>query len=127
MTEQDVRQWLDEYGRAWVEGDPEQAAALFTGTAVYRVTPFANPMKGRPAIRKYWQEGAADAQENVAFSAQVWAVVDQTAIAGWQASFTRKGSGTRVELDGTFRLTFAAERGALRCARLEEWWHHKES
>ncbi len=127
MTEQDVQRWLDEYGRAWEDGDPDQAVALFTGAAVYRETPFGDPLKGRQQIRKYWQEGAADAQEGVEFSAQVWAVVDDTAIAGWQASFTRKDSGVRVELDGTFRLTFVAERGALRCSRLEEWWHHRES
>ena len=127
MTEQDVRRWLDEYGRAWVDGDPDQVVALFTDTAAYRETPFDEPMRGRQEIRKYWQEGAGDAQENVKFSAQVWAVVDQTAIAGWQASFTRKDSGARVELDGTFRLTFAAEGGGLRCARLEEWWHHRDS
>ena len=127
MTELDVQRWLAEYGRAWVDGDPDRVITLFTDTAVYRVTPFANPMKGRRAIRKYWQEGAADAQENVVFSAQVWAVVDEIAIAGWQASFTRKASGVRVELDGTFRLAFAAERGALRCTRLEEWWHHKDT
>lgn len=127
MTEQDVQRWLDEYGRAWVDGDPDQAVALFTDAAVYRETPFDDPMRGRREIRKYWQEGAADAQEDVEFSAQVWAVVDQTAIAGWQATFTRNGSGARVELDGTFRLTFVVERGALRCSRLEEWWHHRES
>ena len=127
MTEQDVQRWLDEYGRAWINGDPEQVVALFTDTAVYRETPFAEPMRGRQQIRRYWQEGAAGAQENVTFSAQVWAVVDRTAIAGWQAGFWRKDSGVRVELDGTFRLTFDAERGALRCTRLEEWWHHRES
>ena len=127
MTEQDVQRWLDEYGRAWVNGDPDQAVALFTDTAVYRETPFDEPMRGRREIRKYWQDGAADAQENVEFSAQVWAVADETAIAGWQANFTRKASGVRVELDGTFRLGFVTERGALRCARLEEWWHHRES
>ena len=127
MTEQDVQDWLDEYGRAWVEGDPDRAAALFSDTAIYRETPFDDPMRGRHAIREYWRLNAADAQMDVEFASQVWAVTTDTAIAGWQARFTRKASGTRVELDGTFRLVFSGEQGALQCVVLEEWWHRRES
>lgn len=84
-------------------------------------------MRGRREIREYWQEGAADAQENVEFMSQVWAVVDDTATAGWQARFTEKTSGVRVELDGTFRFVFSSEQGALQCTILEEWWHSRKS
>ena len=127
MMEQDVQDWLDEYGRAWVDGDPDRAVALFSDTATYRETPFDDPVKGRHAIREYWRKNAADAQEDVEFASQVWAVTNDTAIAGWQARFTRKASGARVELDGTFRLVFSGEPGALQCTVLEEWWHRRES
>ena len=59
MTEQDVQDWLDEYGRAWVDGDPDRAVALFSDTATYREVPFDDPMRGRHAIREYWRENAA--------------------------------------------------------------------
>ena len=85
------------------------------------------PVRGRREIQEYWQHGAADAQENVEFASQVWAVDNDTAIAGWQASFTRKASGVRVELNGTFRLVFSGEQGALQCTVLEEWWHRRET
>ena len=127
MTEQDVQDWLNAYGRAWIDGDPERAVALFSDTATYRETPFDDPMRGRHQIRKYWQKNAADGQEDVEFASQVWAVGKDTAIAGWQARFTNKASGTRVELDGTFRLVFSREQGAFQCTILEEWWHSKES
>jgi ketosteroid isomerase-like protein len=127
MTEQDVQNWLDEYGRAWVNGDPDHVVTLFSETATYRLTPFDDPMRGRPEIREYWQNGAADAQENVEFASQVWAVKNDTAIAGWQARFTLKASGVREELDGTFRLVFSNEQGTLQCTILEEWWHSRES
>ena len=127
MTEQDVQDWLDEYGRAWVDGDPDRVVVLFSDTATYRETPFDKPMRGQREIREYWQEGAADAQENVEFTSQVWAVVDDTAIAGWQARLNEKASGVRVELDGTFRLVFSSEQGALQCTLLEEWWHSRKS
>ena len=127
MTEQDVQNWLDDYGRAWVNGDPDHVVTLFTDDATYRETPFDDPMTGRDEIRHYWQTNAADAQENVEFTSQVWAVKDDTAIAGWQAKFTEKATGNRVELDGVFRLVFSDEQGTLRCTSLEEWWHSRES
>ena len=127
MTEQDVQNWLDEYGRAWVNGDPDHLVALFSDTATYRETPFNDPMKGRQEIREYWQKNAADAQEDVEFASQVWAVKDDTAIAGWQARLTRKDSGARAELDGAFRLVFSHELGKFQCTVLEEWWHSREA
>ena len=127
MTEQDVQNWLDEYGRAWVNGDPDQVVTLFSDTATYRETPFDDPMRGRREIREYWQKNAADAQEDVEFASQVWAVGNDTAIAGWQARFTEKATGVRVELNGTFRLVFSGEQGAFQCTILEEWWHSRES
>jgi len=127
MTEQDVQNWLDEYGRAWINGDPDHVVTLFADNTTYRETPFDDPMRGRGEIREYWQNGAAEAQEDVEFASQVWAIKDDTAIAGWQARFTRKASGARVELDGIFRLVFSKEQSTLRCTTLEEWWHSKES
>ena len=127
MTEQDVQNWLDEYGRTWINGDPDKLVALFSATATYRETPFDDPMRGRHDIREYWQNGAADAQEDVEFASQVWAVKNDTAIAGWQARFTQKGSGVRVELDGIFRLVFLIQQDTIQCTALEEWWHSKES
>ena len=47
MTEQDVQNWLDEYGCAWVNGDPDKVVTLFSDTATYRETPFDDPMTGR--------------------------------------------------------------------------------
>ena len=127
MDKRDIQQWLDNYGEAWIKGDPEKVVPLFTETASYRETPFDEAMIGQDAIKQYWQKGAADAQDNVEFSSQVWAVDAETAVAGWQASFTRKPSGVKVELDGIFRLTFSTVSGRLLCKSLEEWWHRTES
>ena len=127
MNKIEIQSWLDAYGDAWEKGDPEQIAPLFTETASYRETPFDEAMDGTDAIRRYWQEGAADSQENVEFSSQVWAVDAETAVAGWQAKFTRKTSKIKVELDGIFRLRFSMTSDAPLCESLEEWWHRRES
>ena len=52
MTKQDVQDWLDEYGRAWVDGDPDQVVALFSDTAAYRETPFDNSIDRLCARRR---------------------------------------------------------------------------
>ena len=53
MTEQDVQVWLDEYGRARVDGDPARVVALFSDTAACRETPFDDPMRVRHAMWEY--------------------------------------------------------------------------
>ena len=126
MEKDAVQRWLDQYGQAWRSGNPEKATSLFSESAMYHETPFEKALNGREMIRQYWQEGAADSQENVEFQSQVWMVEHKTAIAGWQARFTRKGSGIRVVLDGVFRLEFSQFKNHIICEKLEEWWHRKE-
>ncbi len=127
MNKQDVQKWLDRYGAAWIKGDPEFATSLFSNAATYQETPFDKPMKGHVEIRKYWQEGASDSQENVKFASEVWAVEGDVAMAGWNASFTRSATGVGVELDGTFRLSFSEGPSGLICDSLQEWWHRRET
>ncbi|WP_299989745.1 hypothetical protein [uncultured Ruegeria sp.] len=62
MEKQFILNWLDQYGKAWIDGDPDQIVALFSEMALYRETPFDDAMIGHEAIRRYWQEGASDAQ-----------------------------------------------------------------
>jgi SnoaL-like domain len=82
-------------------------------------------MRGREAIRAYWQREVADHQEGVSFG---WDVVHadlEPAVVRWRASYTRKRDRRRFELDGVFLLAFDAGSGL--CRTLVEWWHSKES
>ena len=109
-----------------LDGDADRMVALFSDAATYRETPFDDAMQGRSAIREYWRS-AAHAQQDVEFASEVWALTSDSAIAGWQARFTRRASGERVELDGAFWLVFAGEHGPLQRKELEEWWHSRRS
>lgn len=126
IQESEVQMWLDAYGRAWVQGDPDAAAKLFHDNATYQETPFDEPMLGKQQIRAYWQEGAAGAQEDVSFSSKVCAISNDVAFARWAASFRRVASGIWVELDGVFKLAFEKENAGLTCLELQEWWHRRE-
>lgn len=126
LSERLVVNWLSKYGLAWRRGDPDLVASLFSLNAVYQETPFDAVMEGREAIKAYWEEGAATAQEGVEFTSEVWSIEGLTVIAGWQARFIRKRCMTQVELNGVFRLKFASLQRQLLCESLEEWWHRRE-
>ena len=59
MTEQDVQNWLDEYGRAWVNGDPDQVVQLFSETAAYRETPFDDSDERTTSNTRVLEEGCS--------------------------------------------------------------------
>ena len=52
-------EWIEAYGRAWEEREPDAAAALFTEDAVYRAHPFREPHLGTEGIRAYWAQATA--------------------------------------------------------------------
>ncbi len=124
MDREGFARWLDSYGRAWEQGDPDAAVGLFSENAEYFENPFGEPMKGIEAIRKYWTEGAKESQTDVGFGYEILAVAGECGIAHWWASFHRLTSGKAVDLDGIAQVTFAPDG---RCNEFREWWHRKES
>jgi ketosteroid isomerase-like protein len=113
------KSWLDAYGQAWINCDPQASAALFTEDGSYQVTPFLKPMCGRKAIYQYWSE-IARTQENIAFEYEILVAKAERNIANWSASFVIVPQGLPTKLDGMFLISLDA-RG--RCTSLREWWH----
>ncbi len=124
MTTRTFAQWLALYGQAWEAGDPDAALELFASHAEYFEVPFAPPMVGHEAIRRYWSEGAKNAQRNVRFEARPIAFDGTTGYALWTATFERVPSGAFVELEGVLSAAFDRE---MRCKVFREWWHRRES
>lgn len=123
MTHHDLESWLDAYGRAWETRDADLVATLFTEDATYQETPFVEPMRGRAAIRDYWELKVVHTQEQVKFGYDILAAAEDTGIAHWWTSFVRVKSKSKVRLDGIFLLTFDADN---RCRTLREWWVRQE-
>jgi uncharacterized protein (TIGR02246 family) len=122
MDRESFERWLDAYGRAWMGRDAKAAAALYTDDATYQVTPFDEPLRGRAAIRAYW-DGVARTQERIQFDFEVVAVTAEFGIARWRASFVRVPPGLDTKLDGIFLIALAANG---RCQSLREWWHKQQ-
>jgi nuclear transport factor 2 (NTF2) superfamily protein len=119
MNDQELRAWLDAYGKAWESNDPDAAMQLFTEDARYYETPFDEPSHGREGVRSYWA-GATGSQSDISFTYEIIATLPHRGIARWSAEFTRVTSGKRVKLDGVFVLDFDSD--GL-CRVLREWWH----
>ncbi len=122
MNETELGSWLERYGRAWEESDPDAAAALFSQDASYYETPFGAPAQGREGVRAYWANATRN-QADISFSYEILSVAKGRGIACWRAGFTRRPSAARVTLDGIFLLEFDDD--GL-CRELREWWHVSE-
>lgn len=118
----DFQQWMDSYGRACIDKDPEAFGALFAKEARYYKTPFEKPLRGPPAISRYLRETAA-LTVDVRFSYHILSVIGCVVIALWQGGFTEVRSGKRVKLDGVFLVELNEQH---KCRVFREWWHRFE-
>lgn len=123
MDAQRFGMWLERYGSAWQNRDPEAAVSLFSADASYQETPYDIPMQGSKEIREYWED-VPRFQENITFQWEVYCVSGERGIAHWQAEFTRRSTGVRVRLDGLLVADFDAN--GL-CRTFREWWHRQEA
>jgi uncharacterized protein (TIGR02246 family) len=119
MQKESFKSWLDSYGQAWINRDPDAAAALYTDDATYQVTPFNEPLRGRAAIYEYWA-GVAKTEERIQFNYEVIAVTAEKGVARWWASFVIVPLGLETKLDGIFLISLDSNG---RCRSLSEWWH----
>jgi SnoaL-like domain len=117
MDEGILKGWVDAYGRTWRTGDPDAAVLLFAEGAAYQETPFAEPARGREAIRAYWSL-VREHHEDVEFSYSILSV--DPAIVHCRATYVNRRSGVPTTFDGIFLLEFDSEN---RCTSFREWWH----
>lgn len=122
MEQAAFKSWLEAYGRAWQERNPQAAADLFTEGGSYQVTPFVQPMRGRAAILEYWSN-VARTEQDIQFGCEILAVTPEVGIARWWASFLIVPQGLQTKLDGIFLISLDADG---RCRSLREWWHKEQ-
>jgi hypothetical protein len=115
-----VADWLAEYRRAWMERDPDAAAALFTDDALYREQPYDEPFVGPAGVRDYWARATAT-QEAVELEYGTPVVVGDRAAVEWWVTLLK--AGAEITLAGEFMLRFD-EHGF--CRELREYWHFAE-
>lgn len=114
--------WFWQLNMAWERLDAVAATALFTDHAEYQDYPFDAPLRGRQAIRAYW-DGVAHGQRDVHTSYEVLSACGDSSIVHWTASFVRVPSGQQVRLDGIAEVTLD-QHG--KCESFHEWWDREQ-
>ena len=115
--------WLESYGGAWEARDSSAFVRLFSPDVRYHWTPFEPVKAGRNELCEAF-EAATARQDQIAFDASALGIHQGRALAHWQCSFVRVGSGLPVRLDGILQMEFNAEG---ECTLLREWWHSDEA
>jgi len=116
------RTWMEAYGRASRENDPQASANLFAQDARYYESPFEEPLIGRDDIYEYWSKGSHNLRDKQS-TYEILAIRDHMGIARWQSQFTVIESGKHFALDCVFVVEFN-EDGL--CQTFREWWHIQE-
>jgi ketosteroid isomerase-like protein len=117
-----LRWWLERFARAWEARDPELAAPLFTERALFRETPFDEPLVGVDEIRAHWS-GLPPALSDIGFTYEILAVTESGDIVHWRGSYTRADRDARVEVDGILSISLDGEG---RCRDFREWSIRRE-
>jgi hypothetical protein len=110
--------WLNSYKRAWENFDTATSIALFTDDAIYAVSLFSEPLRGREALTAYWSNVALT-QVDVRFDYHILAVNDELGVNHWSASFIKRKTSKLIRLDGIFIVKLNDEG---RCFEFREWW-----
>jgi ketosteroid isomerase-like protein len=112
--------WIGAYERAWRTAGVEALKELFTEDATYRMSPYAEPVRGLEAIGALWEREREGPGERFEMSYEVVAVDGETGVARIEVAY---GSGAAYR--DLWVVRFAANG---RCPAFEEWpfWPDKE-
>ena len=121
MNESTLMSWLDAYVEAWESQNAAAAAELFTETGSYAWGPFAEPIRGREAIRRAWEVAVQQNQEDIQVGYEILAITnDGRGIARCWSSVIAVPTRTRVRTEGIFLVTLTEEK---LCSEFREWWN----
>ena len=109
---------IEQFGKAWEQGLPEEMTNVFSDDAVFLASPFDEPLRGKSAIAAYWQDVPLE-QADVSFrfgeifAAGPWFSTE------YKCTFRRRRTGQMIDV-----------RGALFCetdddkiSEMRMYWH----
>jgi ketosteroid isomerase-like protein len=118
LTRQRAREVLDVYIQAWEQQDPALITTIFTESAIYHERVLQDPIPGREAIRRYWQDKVVQSQASITCTLLSMYLDGQTVIAEWEAEFDDLAQSVRKRMREIAVLVF--EEGLI--ASLREYW-----
>lgn len=111
---------VDEFGRGWAKGKTDVLMAVFADDPVFVETPFADPMRGREAVRGYWAEVPLNQSEITFTSGEIFAAGPWFSTE-FRLVFRRRRTGEWVEARGAM----FCETDGTRITEMRMYWHRK--
>ena len=120
LTRDRARELVDTFARGWSRGQVDSIVSIFSKEAVLVETPFAQPLIGLDAVRRYWSEVPANQSEVTVTTGEVFLAGPWFA-AEFKAVFRRRRTGEWVEAKGAFFCE--TEAGLITEMRM--YWHRR--
>jgi ketosteroid isomerase-like protein len=115
MDRQETAAWVAAYERAWRAPGTDGLADMFTEDATYSQGPYRDPVVGRPAIARMWEDQRDGPDEVFRMTSDVVAVDGDTAVVRVEVAY---GDPVVQEYRDLWVMRFAADG---RCESFEEW------
>jgi ketosteroid isomerase-like protein len=115
-----ARELVDTFAAAWSKGLLDRLISVFTPEATFLETPFAEPLKGLDAIRRYWSDVPFHQSEITVSTGEVYLAGPWFA-AEFKSVFRRRRTGEWVEARGAL----FCETTDGRISEMRMYWHRK--
>ncbi len=112
------RTLITRFEEGWTRGNSELVASLFTDDAVFLETPFGEPQRGLPAIRRYWSDVPVHQAEIRVSTGEIYAAGPWFATE-FKATFRRRRTGEWVEARGAVFCETMGEK----ISEMRMYWH----
>jgi ketosteroid isomerase-like protein len=114
-SREQVEAWIAAYERAWRAPGIDALADLFSEDAVYRMSPYAEPVRGLGEIAFLWERERRSPDESFEMRHEIVAVDGDTAIVRVEVTYGEPDPGEYRDL---WIVRLAADG---RCREFEEW------
>lgn len=113
-----ARSLIDDFAKGWSKANVELLASVFTEEAVFLETPFVEPLKGLPAIRRYWSDVPFHQSEITVTTGEIY-VAGPWFSTEFRARFRRRRTGDWVDARGAI----FAETAEGKVSEMRMYWH----
>lgn len=115
-----IRELVDTFARGWSKGQVDVILSTFSAEAVFIETPFAEPLTGSEAIRKYWSDVPYHQSEIAVSTGEIY-LAGPWFSTEFKAVFRRRRTGEWVEARGAL---FCETTGG-RISEMRMYWHRR--
>jgi ketosteroid isomerase-like protein len=115
-----ARELMDTFASAWSKGQIDKILSVFTIDAVFLETPFADPLSGLDAIRRYWSDVPYHQSEITVTTGEIF-VAGPWFATEFKSVFRRRRTGEWVEAKGAV----FCETNHGRISEMRMYWHRR--